>query len=49
MANKKIKYSEPVDYFPKDVRKKFGLGEYAEKGTSKKEVKKETKKTTKKK
>lgn len=47
MANKKIKYSEPVDYFPKEIRKKYGLGEYAE--TAKKEVKKETNKTTKKK
>ncbi len=25
---KKIVYSEPADYFPKDIRKKFGLGEY---------------------
>lgn len=28
---KKIKYSEPSGYFPKSVRKEFGLGEYAEK------------------
>lgn len=47
MANKKVKYSEPAGYFPKEIRKKFGLGEYAE--TPKKEAKKETKKTAKKK
>ena len=46
---KKVKYSEPAEYFPKEIRKKYGLGEYAEKETPKKEVKKETKKTTKKK
>lgn len=26
---KKIDYSEPTDYIPKDVRKKLGLGEFA--------------------
>ena len=30
---KKIKYTEPTGYFPKSVRKEFGLGEYAEKKT----------------
>ena len=28
---KKIAYSEPLDYFPKEIRKKYKLGEYAEK------------------
>lgn len=28
---KKITYTEPVDYIPKNIRKEFGLGEYAEK------------------
>lgn len=32
MANKKTKvtYAEPNDYFPKDIRKKYKLGEFAE-------------------
>ncbi len=25
---KKIVYREPDDYFPEEIRKKFGLGEY---------------------
>ena len=29
MANK-IKYVEPADYFPKELRKKYKLGEFAE-------------------
>lgn len=29
MANK-INYSEPKDYIPKDLRKKYGLGEFAQ-------------------
>lgn len=36
MTNKKVKYSEPAGYFPKEIRKKYRLGEYAE--TSKKDV-----------
>ena len=38
---KKNTYVEPNDYFPKDIRKKAGLGEYAEKKTTatKKKVK----------
>lgn len=30
MAEKKTqkKYVEPVDYFPKEIRKKYGLGEF---------------------
>lgn len=43
---KKIAYSEPVDYFPKEVRKKFKLGEFAE--SAEKAKKKTTKKTVKK-
>lgn len=37
-TTKKIGYSEPADYFPKEIRKKHGLGEYADKkaGTGKK-------------
>ena len=27
---KKIVYAEPTDYFPKELRKKYKLGEYAE-------------------
>lgn len=26
---KKINYSEPKDYIPKELRKKYGLGEFA--------------------
>ena len=37
---KKVVYIEPVDYFPKETRKKYKLGEYAE---SDKETKKEEK------
>ncbi len=28
---KKIVYAEPADYFPKELRKKYKLGEYADK------------------
>lgn len=28
MADKKITYAEPTDFFPKEIRKKYGLGEY---------------------
>jgi hypothetical protein len=42
MANKKIKYTEPTGYFPESIRKKHGLGEYAEKETPKKETAKKT-------
>ena len=33
---KKIAYSEPSDYFPKEIRKKFKIGEYAQSSTTKK-------------
>lgn len=42
---KEIKYSEPADYFPKSIRKKHKIGEFAE--TTKKTTAKKT--TTKKK
>lgn len=29
MATKKVRYSEPADFIPKDVRKELGLGEFA--------------------
>lgn len=45
-TTKKVAYKEPDDYFPKEIRKKYGLGEYAESGkksassgTAKKKVK----------
>lgn len=41
---KKIVYSEPAEYFPKSVRKKFKLGEYAETGKTEKKTTKKTKK-----
>ena len=44
---KKITYSEPADYFPKELRKKYKLGEFAEtkeKAPAKKTVKKTVKK-----
>lgn len=33
-ANKRIVYAEPVDYFPEEIHKKYGLGEYAEESTA---------------
>lgn len=49
--NKKITYAEPTGYFPESIRKKYGLGEYAEQETPKKETAKKPtpKKDTKKK
>lgn len=44
---KKVMYSEPADYFPKELRKKHGLGEYAGKQTETKKT--ETKKKVKRK
>lgn len=41
-------YKEPTDYFPREIRKQYKLGEYAETGTAKKEKKKTVKRTTKK-
>lgn len=42
MANVKTTYVEPADYFPKEIRKKWKLGEYAE-DEKKAERKKENK------
>ena len=42
---KKIKYVEPIDYFPKEIREKYKLGEYSdinkEEQKEKNEIKKE--------
>ena len=35
MMIKKVVYVEPADYIPKDLRKKYKLGEYAETGDKK--------------
>lgn len=43
-STKKLAYVEPSDYFPKEIRKKVGIGEYANKETKKKTVKKATRK-----
>lgn len=38
-TKKKIAYAEPNDYFPKEIRKQFKLGEYADtKATPKKKT-----------
>ena len=43
---KAIKYNEPVDFFPEDLRKKYQLGEFAPKeDADKKPAKKTVKKT----
>ena len=34
-----LKYVEPVDYFPKEIRKEFGLGEFAEEAPKEKNEK----------
>ena len=44
MAFKKVTYVEPADYIPKDLRKKYKVGEYAEPETDTKKA--ETKKAT---
>ena len=44
MKNKNIVYVEPADYFPKSIRKKCKLGEYAQ--PKNKEVNLAEKKTT---
>ena len=50
MATKKRQtYEEPSEYFPKELRKKFGLGEFSEAAKAKKTVKKEAPKKAKKK
>lgn len=42
-TTKKVGYSEPVDYFPKELRKKYKLGEYAEGAQKKTPAKKKVK------
>ena len=41
---KKATYAEPSNYFPKNVRKKAKIGEYATEKTDKKKVKRTKKK-----
>jgi len=41
-------YSEPSDYFPKELRKKYKLGEFAPDNEKKTAAKKTTKKSSKK-
>ena len=36
----KVTYSEPAEYIPKEIRKKYKLGEYAEKETDKEKTEK---------
>lgn len=36
----KAQYAEPTEFFPKELRKKYKLGEYAEDATKKKTTKK---------
>ena len=45
MKDKKLEYVEPENYFPKSLRKKYKIGEYAKFGKS--EKKKAIKKTKK--
>lgn len=42
MKNNEFKYVEPADYFPKEIRKKHGLGEYAKDKSTVKKAKEET-------
>ena len=46
MAIKKVKYVEPAEYIPKELRKKYKVGEFAEPkaDTKKTEKKADTKK-----
>ena len=43
MANKKVKYVEPKGYFPEEIRKKYGIGEYAKTTPKEKDTKNSTK------
>lgn len=38
MSKKNVKYTEPTDYFPKEVRKKLKIGEFAENKEENKKV-----------
>ena len=37
MKDKKLEYVEPENYFPKSLRKKYKIGEYAKSGKSEKQ------------
>ena len=41
MKDTNVKYVEPAEYFPKEIREKYKLGEYAEETTEEKTSKKE--------
>lgn len=41
---RKFSYKEPAEYFPKELRKKFKVGEYAEENKPAKKTVKKTKK-----
>ena len=45
---KEITYTEPAEYFPKELRKKYGLGEFADE-YDKREAEKKAKEKSKKK
>ena len=40
---KKVKYVEPIDYFPKEIREKYKLGEYSDLNSEELKEKNETK------
>ncbi|MEE3460755.1 MAG: hypothetical protein VZR00_02545 [Lachnospiraceae bacterium] len=40
--SKNIRYSEPADYFPEELRKEFKIGEYAEDESDEEEKKSNT-------
>ncbi len=46
---KEITYTEPADYFPKEIRKKYGLGEFADEYNKREAEKKAKKEKSKKK
>ena len=39
---KKIIYTEPAEYIPRDIREKLGIGEFSQSEAKKKVVKKKT-------
>ncbi|MGI6178331.1 MAG: hypothetical protein ACOYJO_07790 [Eubacterium sp.] len=44
MAKRKMKYIEPADYFPEEIRKKYKIGEYADDDDPEKATKEEPEK-----
>lgn len=44
MARKNVTYSEPSEFFPKELRKKYKIGEYAPEAQKEKKSVKKTKK-----